>query len=763
MIQTFSTQWGGRTLTIEVGKYAAQASGACTVRYGDTVVLATTVISETKREGIDFFPLVVDYEEKLYAAGKIKSSRFMKREGRPSDEAILTSRLIDRSIRPLFDNRMRNDVQVITTVLSVDMENDSDIPALIGASCALMISEIPWDGPIGAIRIGRIPSEDPAREAEWVINPTFAAREKSVLDLVVSGSPDRVLMLEAGASQVPEEVMEEAILFGQKHLREVTALISEVREKVGRAKRPVLSITTDEERRAADEERLLLENAQAFVLPKIRERFFGAPRASKDERRAAREALEEELEAHLVSKNIGKDKRAAALNAIYDFIEAEVTRAILDEDRRVDGRGLDEIRPLVVEVGLLPRTHGSGHFARGETQILSTVTLGAPSLEQTIEGMEVSGKKHYMHHYNFPPFAVGEVAPLRGPGRREIGHGALAERAVTPVLPKREGFPYTIRVVSEVLSSNGSSSMASTCGSTLALMDAGVPIAAPVSGIAMGLASDSSGRWKILTDLQDLEDGKGGMDFKIGGTRAGITAIQMDTKTKGLTADMIRETLIRARAARLKLLDAMERVIPASRAELSPYAPRIVSLQISPDRIRDVIGPGGKVINEIIAKTGVEIDIEQTGLVMITSVSAEAAAKALEWVKNLTREVKPGEVFQGKVTRILDFGAFVEILPKQEGLVHISELAPFHVRAVYDVVNVGDVIPVVVMEIDEMGRINLSLKRAPGYSVEQYGKGAERFADEAPPPRPRLGGPRSMGGPRGRPSRSGPRRPRRDF
>ncbi len=736
MIEKFETQWGGRTLSIEVGKYAGQANGACTVRYGDTVVLATVVLSDSKREGIDFFPLMVDYEEKLYAAGKIKSSRFMKREGRPSDEAILTSRLVDRSIRPLFDDRMRNDVQVIASVLSVDMENDSDIPALVGASCALMISDIPWGGPVAGIRIGRIPSEDPSREAEWVINPTFAAREKSMLDLVVAGTPDRVVMIEAGANEVPEEIMEEAITFAQKHLREVMALIEGVRAKVGKPKLPLLEPTTNEEKQARDERAALLDDARSFLLPKIRDAFFGAPRASKDERREAGDKLTDELEAYLTRKNIGKEKRAAALDAVGGMIEAEVSRAVLEDERRVDGRKLDEIRALTVEVGVLPRTHGSGHFLRGETQVLSTVTLGAPSLVQTIEGMEISGKKRYMHHYNFPPFSVGEVGPLRGPGRREIGHGALAERGLFPVLPPKEGFPYTIRVVSEVLSSNGSSSMASTCGSTLALMDAGVPISAPVAGIAMGLASDEkSDRYKILTDLQDLEDGKGGMDFKITGTRTGITAMQMDTKTTGLTPQIVHETLVQARGARYKLLDAMEAVIAAPRAELSQYAPRIVSIQINPERIRDVIGPGGKIINEIIEKTGVEIDIEQTGLVMITSVSAEAAARAVEWVKNLTREVKSGEVFQGKVTRILDFGAFVEILPKQEGLVHISELAPFHVRAVTDIVKTGDTIPVIVTGIDDMGRINLSLKQAPGYTVEQYGKGAEQHANEEPPPR----------------------------
>ncbi len=743
MIEKFETQWGGRTLSIEVGRYAAQANGACIVRYGDTVVQATAVLSENKRDGIDFFPLMVDYEEKLYAAGKIKGSRFIKREGRPSDEAILTGRMIDRSIRPLFDSRMRNDVQVITTVFSVDMENDSDIPCLIAASVALTISDIPWNGPIGGIAIGRILSGaeitptstdvgggETDGKAEWVINPTLAARAKSMLDLTVCGTPEKVLMIEAGAQEVPEEIMAEAIAFGQKHLREVIELIERVQKKVGKAKRPLLVPANDAERQAADERATLMEDARAFLMPKIREKFFGAPKATKVGRRDARRELEAELDAHLIEKNVGKEKRAPILRTVYDIIESEVTRQILDDGKRVDGRALDEVRPLIVEVGALPRTHGSGHFSRGETQVLSIVTLGAPSMEQTIDAMEFSGKKRYMHHYNFPPYSVGETGPLRGPGRREIGHGALAEKALIAVIPKKETFPYTVRIVSEVLSSNGSSSMASTCGSTMALMDAGVPITAPVAGVAMGLASDKTGRYKILTDLQDLEDGKGGMDFKVTGTRKGVTAIQLDTKTDGLIPAIINETLTRAHAARLKILDAMEAVLAAPRPELSKYAPRIYTLQISPDRIRDVIGPGGKVINEIIAKTGVEIDIEQTGLVFITSVSAEGAERALEWVRNLTREVKAGETFQGKITRIMNFGAFAEILPKQEGLIHISELAPFRVGAVEDIVKLGDVVPVKVIEIDEMGRINLSLKQAPGYSVEKYGNGARPGSDD---------------------------------
>lgn len=734
-MEHFQTEWGGRTLSIEVGKYANQANGSCVVRYGDTVVLGTAGLSENKREGIDFFPLMVDYEEKYYAAGKIKGSRFIKREGRPSDQATLTSRMIDRALRPLFNQEMRNDVQIISTVLSADLENSADIPAFIAASCALYISDIPWNGPVGCIRVGYIPSDEDPTRAEWMINPTLSARQKSTLDLVIAGTSDRLIMVESGANEIPEDLMEEAFAFGQKHLKEVVDLMEEIRAKIGKAKQPPLEASTDEEVRAKSEQKTILEDAKAFLIPKIKKVFFNAPKASKAERKQTRKELTETLDAYLVEKQIGKEKRTPALNAIYEIVENEVSRAILEENKRIDGRGVDEIRTLITEAGVLPRTHGSAHFSRGETQVLSTVTLGAPSLEQTIDTMEEDVKKHYMHHYYCPSFSVGEVKPNRGVGRREIGHGALAERALIPVLPERETFPYAIRVVSEVFSSNGSSSMASSCGSTLALMDAGVPIKKPVAGIAMGLASGPNDAYKIITDIQDLEDGPGGMDFKIAGTRDGITAMQMDTKTHGLTPAMIKETLTKAHAARLKIIDAIEKAIPAPRAELSPFAPRIITVQINPDRIRDVIGPGGKIINEIIDATGAEIDIEQTGLIFITSVSAESAERAVKWINDLTREIKAGEVFEnGKVTRLMDFGAFVEVLPNKEGMVHISELAPFHVRAVTDVLKVGDIIPVKVIEIDDMGRVNLSLKQAPGYSIEKYGNGADKFSGQERPP-----------------------------
>lgn len=720
--QKFSIDWAGKNLEIEVGKFAGQANGTCTVRYGDTVILATATRSDSIREGISFFPLMVDYEERLYAAGKIKSSRFMKREGRPTDEAILTGRLVDRSIRPLFDDRVRNDIQVVLTVFSVDGENDSDIPSLIGASAALMISDIPWDGPIAGARVGKIGEE-------FVLNPTFAAREKSELDLIIAGTPERVLMLEAGANEVSEEVMNEAIIFGQKHLRKVIELINDVREKVGKPKAIIEAApATEEEAAAREERRLIIEKTEEFLIPRYENALFGNPRGDKKERREAREMLETAVDEHLKELGYGKEKRKYGLDHVDTYLEIAVAKAILDKDLRVDGRSLTDIRPLGVEVASIPRTHGSAVFSRGETQVLNAVTLGAPSDEQTLEGMEFTGKKRYFHHYNFPSFSVGETGPNRGPGRREIGHGALAERAVTPLLPPREEFPYTIRSVSEVLSSNGSSSMASTCCSSLALMDAGVPLRSHCAGIAMGLASDEAGRWKILTDLQDLEDGIGGMDFKIAGTRTGITAVQMDTKTKGLTKKMVEATLKQARDARDKILDTMEAVIPSPRSELSPYAPRIISFHINPDSIRTVIGPGGKMINEIIDKTGVTIDIENDGLVLITSNNAEAAKKAEDWIKNLTREVKAGEIFTGKVTRLMDFGAFVEILPKQEGLVHISELADRRVDRVIDVVNINDEVTVKVIEIDSMGRINLSIRQAqyPDAPVEVKPRGADR-------------------------------------
>jgi polyribonucleotide nucleotidyltransferase len=700
MVKKFEIEWGGKSLIVETGKFAGQANGSALVRYGDTVVLGTAVMSSTIREGIDFFPLMVDYEEKLYAAGKIKGSRFIKREGRPTDEAILTARLIDRAIRPLFDDRLRNDIQVVATTLSWDGENDSDIPAMVAASAALSVSDIPWNGPIAGIRIGQI-------EGEWVINPTYEARNKSLLDIVVAGTPEKVCMLEAGANEIPETVALEAIAFGQKHLKPIIKLIETIREEVGREKIAII----EEDMEAAAEKEVLKKKTKEFVQKELTAKFFEGKKSTKASRQEVLSQVEKDLDEYLKNESIGKDKRKNALDFFYGLVEEEVSRAILEKEVRVDGRALTEIRSLSSEVALLPRTHGSGYFTRGDTHVLSTVTLGSPADEQTLDGMEVSGKKRFMHHYNFPPFSVGEAGPLRGPGRREIGHGALAERALIPVLPKTDVFPYTIRVVSEVLSSNGSSSMASTCASTLALMDAGVPIREPVAGIAMGLASDENGNYKILTDLQDLEDSKGGMDFKIAGTKNGITAIQMDTKTSGLTFEMVEKTLTQGREARMEILRVMTEAISAPRLELSPYAPRIISFKINPDRIRDVIGPGGKIINEIIDATGVTIDVQNDGMVSVCSANAAMLDKAVAWIKSLTQEAEVGEIYQGPVTRILDFGAFVEIFPHKEGLVHISELAPYRVGKVTDVVNIGDVVKVKVIKIDEQGRVDLSIRR----------------------------------------------------
>jgi polyribonucleotide nucleotidyltransferase len=704
----FSIEWGGRTLTIGTGLLAQQASGACTVRYGDTVVLCTATMGGV-RDGLDFFPLQVDFEERMYAAGRIKGSRFIKREGRPTDEAILSGRLIDRAIRPLFDDRMRNEVAVVATVFSHDQENDADIPGLIGASCALAMSDIPWAGPLAAIRVGRV-------NGEWVLNPTYAQTNEGGVDIVVAGMNGKTLMLEAGANQLSEEEAYAAIAWAHEQLKPVIELIEKVRAAVGKQKADVFSPKTEEDKTAQEAREKLHEMARAYL--KTREStLFAVPLKTKADRKDAVSRLKAELETHLKTQSLSKDDRKACMEIVDEFVDSEITELILEKGKRADGRALDEIRDLGCMVSVVPRTHGSGLFMRGSTQVLSSVTLGSPGMEQTLDTMEFQVKKRFFHHYNFPSYSVGETKGNRGPGRREIGHGALAERAIMPVMPEREAFPYTIRIVSEVLGSNGSSSMGATCGSTLALMDAGVPILAPVAGIAMGCASDEkTGRFRVITDLQDLEDGAGGMDFKVAGTKDGITAIQMDTKTHGIPLETVKETLTAAHAARLKVLNAILTAIPSPRAELSKWAPRIESFRINPERIRDVIGPGGKMINEIIDECNVEIDIEDDGLVMITSVNPEGMKKAVDWVKQLTREVAVGEIFTGPVTRIMDFGAFVEILPKQEGLVHISELAPNRVEKVHDVVKIGDMVTVKVYEIDSMGRLNLSIKRAdPNY------------------------------------------------
>ncbi len=710
-IKTFTADIGGKTLTIQTGKYAGLANAACTVQYGDTVVLATVVRSSSVREGIDYFPLMVDYEERLYAAGKIKGSRFIKREGRPTDEAILTGRVIDRSVRPLFDQRMRNDVQLSVLVLSVDQENDPDMPALIGAATVLSMSEIPWNGPIAGVRVGQI-------NGEWVLNPSYEAREKSDLDLVLAASKDKAVMIEAGANQVDEATVAGAVEFGMKHNRKIIELIEQVVAAVGKPKIVIATEGAD-----ADMKKKLHAKVEAFFTAEKKQSLFADP--SKQAQSAAIKKVTDELDALLKADNeVSKDERAIGVGMLDEFISEAAMALVLQTGKRVDGRGVDEIRPLSAEVALLPRTHGTGLFQRGETQVMSIVTLGSPGDEQTLDGMEENGKKRYMHHYNFPSYSVGEVKPNRGPGRREIGHGALAEKALMPVLPDKETFPYTIRVVSEVLSSNGSTSQASACGSTLALMDAGVPISAPVAGIAMGLIVDpkDASKYKVITDIQGIEDHAGGMDFKVAGTTKGITAIQVDIKVDGLTMDMVREALTGAQKARLQILDVMAKAIAEPRKELSPYAPRITSLRINPELIRDVIGKGGETINKIIDECGgadvIKIDIDDDGLIFITSTNAEMATKAEEWIKNITREVVVGEIFEGTVTQIMkdrnsggEIGAIVEFAPGKDGMVHISEFAPARIRAVSDIVQVGQKLKVKVMEVDkERGRISLSVK-----------------------------------------------------
>ncbi|MDD4476591.1 MAG: polyribonucleotide nucleotidyltransferase [Patescibacteria group bacterium] len=727
-IKSWSMEWGGRTLSVEIGKLALQANASCLVRYGDTVLLATATMSKQTRDGIDFFPLMVNFEEKLYAAGKIKGSRFIKREGRPSEEAILSGRLVDRAIRPLFNEAMRNDVQVILTALSFDGENDSQIPAMIAASLALAISPIPWNGPIAGARVGRV-------NGEWKLNPNIAERESGDTDIVVAGTPDKVIMVEAGCKEASEKEVIEGMKFGAENLSAALDFIKKIQSEVGQQK-----INWEEN---SDEREIKLKQTEKevdeFIKSHVDDWIFDSPKKNRAERVNMVDKFSKEIEKILKEKETDETIVKIVLGRIKVYIEKYITERILKKNQRLDGRGIEDVRDLNIEVGLLPRTHGTGLFQRGDTQVLSVVTLGAPGDMQTLDTMEEDRIKRYMHHYNDTPATYGETGPLRGPGNRAIGHGALAERALFPVLPLEKDFPYAIRVVSEVLGSNGSSSMASTCGSTLALMDAGVPIKKPVAGIAMGLASDGKGDWKIITDLQDVEDGPGGMDFKIAGTRDGVTSIQMDTKTDGLIWEIVEKTFKQSKEARLKILDAMAKVISEPRKELSPYAPRIITININPDKIRDVIGPGGKMINKIIAETGVEIDIEDDGRVIVTSVDKVAMEKALNWIKELTHEVAAGEIYEGAVSRLEDFGAFVNILPGQDGLVHVSEIAWARTNKPSDVLKLGDKVKVQVKEIDNLGRINLSMKvllpKPEGYVDEprrDFGGGRGGRGDRKP-------------------------------
>ncbi len=689
-VKTFKKEIAGREMIIEAGRLAGQANGSATVQYGDTVLLATATMSDWQREGVNFFPLMVDYEERLYAAGKIKGSRFIKREGRPTDEAVLSGRMTDRILRPLFNGRIRNDIQVVITILSVDQANDPDLCSIIGASVALAISDIPWNGPVGAVRVSKA-------NGKLIINPTYEQREESLFEVMIAGRGGKINMIEAGGNEAPESEVLEAIAFAQDYLKEMEKFQIEIVSQIGKEKKEVPLVKADD----ATEKKI-----REFLSDKLYDLNF---KTSKEEQGVKEKIIREDLKA-FVAENFSEKDLAVANIIMEEETDAIMHKSILQDNKRPDGRKMNELREISANVGILPRTHGSGLFNRGATQALTVATLGAPSDEQTLDSMEEEGTKRFMHHYSFPPFSVGEVAPMRGPGRREIGHGALAEKALLPMIPDKEIFPYTIRLVSEVLSSNGSSSMASACGSSLALMDAGVPIPRPIAGIAMGLISNKSGEYKVLTDIQGPEDHYGDMDFKIAGSEVGITAMQMDVKVEGITLEIIEKTLAEARSARMRIMEIMNKAIPASRKDLSQYAPRITTMRINPEKIRDVIGPGGKVINEIIAETGVTIDIEDDGLVIITSKDPVAAKKAEEWIKNLTREVVAGEIFQGKVVKIMDFGAFVEILPGQDGLVHISELAPTRVNKVSDIVNVGDVIAVKVKEIDSQGRISLTHK-----------------------------------------------------
>lgn len=685
--KVFTTEWAGRPLTIETGQLAKQANGAVLVRYGDTVVLSTATASKEPRD-VDFFPLMVNYEEKLYAAGKIPGG-FNKREGRPGEDATLTSRLIDRPIRPLFPKGYRNDVQVISIVMSVDPNNSPEMAAMIGSSMALSVSDIPFDGPIAGVNVGLI-------DNKFIINPNVEAREQSILDLQVAGHFDAVNMVEAGAKEVTEEKMLEAIMFGHDEIKKLVTFQKEIIAELNPVKKEFVPVETNTE-----VEEAVTKQAESLNLAA----------AIQTQEKQAREERITAIKVQIVENFQEQGEEAIAIvNKTFDaLVKAEVRRQITEDKVRPDGRRPDEIRPLSSEVGLLPRAHGSGLFTRGQTQAFSIATLGALGEHQIIDGLGVVEEKRYMHHYNFPNFSVGETGPVRAPGRREIGHGALGERALLQVIPDEKEFPYTIRVVSEVLESNGSSSQASICGSTLALMDAGVPIKAPVAGIAMGLVKKDE-HYTILSDIQGMEDALGDMDFKVAGTSKGITAIQMDIKIDGLSEDILREALEQARIGRLHIMEHMLSTISEPSASLSPYAPKIKIIHINPDKIRDVIGPGGKKINEIIDATGVKLDIEQDGTVFIGSSDEEMIAKAQELIENIVREAKVGEIYMSTVKRIEKFGAFVEIFPGKDALVHISQLAKERVNKVEDVIKMGDQFLVKVTEIDKQGRVNASRK-----------------------------------------------------
>lgn len=688
--RTFETTYAGRPVVVETGKTCALSNGSCWVRYGETVVMANVTASAKPREGVDFFPLSVDYEEKLYSVGKIPGS-FLKREGKPSDKAILTSRCVDRPIRPLFPKDMRNDVSVVMTVLAVDPDNSPEIAGMIATSIAISISDIPWNGPVASINVGYV-------DDELVLNPTLEQRAKNRLNLTVAGSAEKIVMIEAGADEIPDDLMLEAILKGHEEIKKMVAFISDIQKEIGKPKFEFESQEVDHD---------LFDAVEAMVAEEVK---FALDTNDKNVRDARLQPIIDKVHAEFDEKY---PEQIAMIDEVMYKLQKKIVRNWLYEGKRVDGRGIDEIRPLAAEVGLLPRVHGSGLFTRGQTQVLTVCTLGPVSDAQKIDGLDEEDSKRYMHQYNFPSYSVGETRPSRGPGRREIGHGALAERALEPVIPSVEDFPYAIRMVSEVLSSNGSTSQGSICGSTLALMDAGVPIKAPVAGISCGLITKEDGSWMTMVDIQGLEDFYGDMDFKVGGTHNGITAIQVDIKVDGLTPDIIKEAFAKTHKARLHILDeVMLKAIPEPRPTVNKWAPKMLTTKVPVDKIRDVIGSGGKVIQKIAAECDVKIDIEEDGSVFVSGIDLGNAQKAIDIINTIVFEPEVGSIYKGKVVRIMNFGAFVEIAPGKDGLVHISKLDKSRVEKVEDVVSIGDEIVVKVMEIDQQGRINLSRKDA---------------------------------------------------
>lgn len=688
----FQLQVGEKKIDLLFSNWAEQANGSVLAKMGDTAVLVATVMGKEDREGIDFFPLLVNYEEKYYAAGKIYGSRYLRRESRPSETAILTSRLIDRTIRPLFSPLMRRDVQVVATCVSIDEKNDPDVLSIIATSLALATSNIPWKGPVSAVRIGW------SKEKGFIIDPTYEERDTLSLELIISGPNKEINMLDGEGKEVPEEIIKKAFALGEETIKNINQQQEAIIKEVGKEKENVVVHQIDSS---------LKKEAELFLQGKLENAIYEKGKQEREEKLAT---LKKELDKYLRGKDFSDEVLEDEDILFEEMINQVVHKNILEKEKRPDGRKLDEVRPLSMKIDLFPRLHGSALFERGATHILSVVTLGSPTDVLTMQGMEVSGEKRFMHHYNFPGYSSGEVAPVRSPGRREIGHGALGEKALRPLIPTKEQFPYTIRVVSEVLSSNGSTSQGSICASSLALMAAGVPIKRHVAGIAMGLMSDETGRYKILTDIQGPEDHHGDMDFKVAGTKEGVTAIQMDIKVRGVTSQLLSEALDRARKARLFIIDNMEKVIAAPRKELSPYAPRIYTLQIKPDKIGELIGPGGKVIQQITRDTGADIDIQEDGEVFVTAPGKESADEALKQIKDITKSFSVGEVVEGKVVQIRDFGAIVDLGHHKEGLLHISELAPYHVNKVEDVVHKGEVLKVKIKRIEDNGRISLSLK-----------------------------------------------------